>query len=122
MFRRLRVLEGQGRRGRARGRRGRPGLVERSEHGLHFLRGGSHVCLRDPSRPSMTEPRQRTLAGAVTLEGPGVHSGRAAVLTFRPAQPDTGIRFKRTDLAGRSRNPSYPRARGGGPSWALTSA
>ena len=47
----------------------------------------------------MTEPRQRTLAGAVTLEGPGVHSGRAAVLTFRPAETDTGIRFKRTDLA-----------------------
>ena len=47
----------------------------------------------------MTEPRQRTLAGAVTLEGPGVHSGRAAVLTLRPAEPETGIRFKRTDLA-----------------------
>ena len=47
----------------------------------------------------MTEPRQRTLAGAVTLEGPGVHSGQAAALTFRPAETDTGIRFKRTDLA-----------------------
>jgi UDP-3-O-[3-hydroxymyristoyl] N-acetylglucosamine deacetylase/3-hydroxyacyl-[acyl-carrier-protein] dehydratase len=46
----------------------------------------------------MTEPRQCTLAGAVTLEGPGVHSGLAAVLTFRPAEPGTGIRFKRTDL------------------------
>tara|TARA_B100001123_G_scaffold67157_1_gene74984 strand:- start:2840 stop:4123 length:1284 start_codon:yes stop_codon:yes gene_type:complete len=46
----------------------------------------------------MTDPRQCTLAGAVTLEGPGVHSGLAAVLTLRPADPGTGIRFKRTDL------------------------
>lgn len=46
----------------------------------------------------MTDPRQCTLAGAVTLEGPGVHSGLAAVLTLRPAGPGTGIRFKRTDL------------------------
>ena len=48
----------------------------------------------------MTEPRQRTLAGAVTLEGPGVHSGQAAVLTFQPADTNTGVSFKRTDLAG----------------------
>ena len=46
----------------------------------------------------MTEPRQRTLAGAVTLDGAGVHSGQASVLTFRPAEPGTGIRFKRVDL------------------------
>ena len=46
----------------------------------------------------MTEPRQRTLASEVTLEGPGVHSGSEAVLTFRPSEPGTGIRFKRTDL------------------------
>ena len=48
----------------------------------------------------MTPPRQRTLAGDVSLEGTGVHSGEAARLTFRPADPDTGIRFRRTDLEG----------------------
>jgi UDP-3-O-[3-hydroxymyristoyl] N-acetylglucosamine deacetylase/3-hydroxyacyl-[acyl-carrier-protein] dehydratase len=48
----------------------------------------------------MKEPRQRTLAGAVTLEGTGVHSGEAARLTMRPADAGTGIRFRRVDLDG----------------------
>ena len=48
----------------------------------------------------MKEPRQRTLAGAVTLEGTGVHSGEAARLTLRPADAGTGIRFRRVDLEG----------------------
>ena len=49
---------------------------------------------------AMREPRQRTLAGAVTLDGTGVHSGQVATLTLRPAEPDTGVRFRRTDLPG----------------------
>jgi UDP-3-O-[3-hydroxymyristoyl] N-acetylglucosamine deacetylase/3-hydroxyacyl-[acyl-carrier-protein] dehydratase len=49
----------------------------------------------------MSLQRQRTLGGTVTLEGTGVHSGEAATLTFRPADPDTGIRFRRVDLEGR---------------------
>ncbi len=48
----------------------------------------------------MTEPRQRTLGGAVTLEGSGVHSGEGATVTFLPSAPGTGIRFRRTDMAG----------------------
>jgi UDP-3-O-[3-hydroxymyristoyl] N-acetylglucosamine deacetylase/3-hydroxyacyl-[acyl-carrier-protein] dehydratase len=48
----------------------------------------------------MKEPRQRTLAGAVTLEGTGVHSGESARLTLRPADAGTGIRFRRVDLDG----------------------
>ena len=46
----------------------------------------------------MTEPRQRTLARSVTLEGAGVHTGVATSVTFRPAEPGTGIRFRRTDV------------------------
>jgi len=49
----------------------------------------------------MSVERQRTLGGTVTLEGTGVHSGEAATLTFLPADPDTGIRFRRVDLAER---------------------
>jgi UDP-3-O-[3-hydroxymyristoyl] N-acetylglucosamine deacetylase/3-hydroxyacyl-[acyl-carrier-protein] dehydratase len=48
----------------------------------------------------MKEPRQRTLAGPVTLEGTGVHSGENARLTMRPADAGTGIRFRRVDLDG----------------------
>jgi UDP-3-O-[3-hydroxymyristoyl] N-acetylglucosamine deacetylase / 3-hydroxyacyl-[acyl-carrier-protein] dehydratase len=48
----------------------------------------------------MKPDRQRTIGRDVTLEGVGVHSGVAARITFRPAQPGTGIRFRRVDLEG----------------------
>jgi UDP-3-O-[3-hydroxymyristoyl] N-acetylglucosamine deacetylase/3-hydroxyacyl-[acyl-carrier-protein] dehydratase len=48
----------------------------------------------------MNRGRQRTVAKEVTLEGTGVHSGEAATLTFRPADPGAGVRFRRTDLPG----------------------
>ena len=48
----------------------------------------------------MTPPNQRTIQGEVSLEGIGVHSGEASTLTFRPAQPGSGIRFRRMDLDG----------------------
>ena len=54
----------------------------------------------------MKEPRQRTLAGAVTLEGAGVHSGQTAKLTMHPADPGTGLRFRRTDLPGQPEIPA----------------
>ena len=54
----------------------------------------------------MTEPRQCTLAGAATLEGAGVHSGEAATIALRPADPGAGIRFRRVDLAGKPEIPA----------------
>jgi UDP-3-O-[3-hydroxymyristoyl] N-acetylglucosamine deacetylase/3-hydroxyacyl-[acyl-carrier-protein] dehydratase len=45
-------------------------------------------------------PSQRTIAKEVTLEGCGVHSGEAATLTFRAAEPGSGICFRRVDLDG----------------------
>ena len=48
----------------------------------------------------MAPVKQRTIDREVVLEGVGVHSGAAAVLTFRPAEAGTGIRFRRTDLDG----------------------
>lgn len=48
----------------------------------------------------MSSDTQKTVGSSVSVEGIGVHSGEAAVLTFRPAEPDTGIRFRRVDLEG----------------------
>jgi UDP-3-O-[3-hydroxymyristoyl] N-acetylglucosamine deacetylase/3-hydroxyacyl-[acyl-carrier-protein] dehydratase len=46
----------------------------------------------------MSRPLQRTIAREVGLDGVGVHSGEQARLTFRPAAPGTGVRFRRVDL------------------------
>ena len=43
---------------------------------------------------------QRTIAQAVTVSGIGLHSGETCNVTFKPAPPDTGMRFVRTDLPG----------------------
>jgi len=48
----------------------------------------------------MSAVRQRTVSRSVTLQGCGVHSGEAASLTFHPADPNSGIRFRRIDLPG----------------------
>lgn len=42
--------------------------------------------------------KQRTLKTLVKTRGIGLHTGERVELTMRPAQPDTGIVFTRTDL------------------------
>jgi len=42
--------------------------------------------------------RQRTLKTLTRAVGVGLHSGQRVELTLRPAQPDTGIVFRRIDL------------------------
>lgn len=44
--------------------------------------------------------RQRTLADEVGCTGIGLHTGEKIKINVRPAPPDTGIRFVRTDLSG----------------------
>ncbi|PKK84087.1 MAG: UDP-3-O-[3-hydroxymyristoyl] N-acetylglucosamine deacetylase [candidate division Zixibacteria bacterium HGW-Zixibacteria-1] len=44
---------------------------------------------------------QRTIKKEVTLEGIGLHTGNSTRMTFKPASPDSGVRFVRTDLEGR---------------------
>jgi UDP-3-O-[3-hydroxymyristoyl] N-acetylglucosamine deacetylase len=44
--------------------------------------------------------RQQTLAAPITCTGIGVHSGKTATLTLKPAPENHGIRFFRTDLPG----------------------
>ena len=42
--------------------------------------------------------RQRTLKNVIRATGLGLHTGEKVYLTLRPAAPDTGIVFRRTDL------------------------
>jgi UDP-3-O-[3-hydroxymyristoyl] N-acetylglucosamine deacetylase / 3-hydroxyacyl-[acyl-carrier-protein] dehydratase len=51
---------------------------------------------------------QRTIAEDVATTGIGLHSGEPCTVTFKPAQPDTGIVFVRTDLPGSPSIPSHP--------------
>lgn len=49
---------------------------------------------------------QRTLAGSVTCRGVGLHTGHETVMTFQPAPPNTGLRFRRVDLPGQPEIPA----------------
>lgn len=42
--------------------------------------------------------KQRTLKNVIRATGVGLHTGEKVYLTLRPAQPDTGIVFRRVDL------------------------
>jgi UDP-3-O-[3-hydroxymyristoyl] N-acetylglucosamine deacetylase len=54
-----------------------------------------------PEISEYTAIRQRTLKTAIGCTGVGLHSGAKVTMTLHPAEADTGIRFKRTDIAGR---------------------
>ena len=45
--------------------------------------------------------QQQTLRETVNFEGLGLHSGNRVSMTFLPAPPNTGIRFRRVDLEGK---------------------
>src|SRR5438309_2673585 len=45
----------------------------------------------------MTTASQQTLKTLIGCRGVGLHSGRKVRMTLRPAPPDTGIVFRRTD-------------------------
>jgi UDP-3-O-[3-hydroxymyristoyl] N-acetylglucosamine deacetylase len=53
---------------------------------------------------------QRSLKSLTRAVGVGVHSGQRVELTLRPAAPDTGIVFRRTDLAQPVEIPVTPEA------------
>jgi UDP-3-O-[3-hydroxymyristoyl] N-acetylglucosamine deacetylase len=44
--------------------------------------------------------RQRTLKALVSATGVGLHTGQKVRMSLRPAQPDTGVVFRRLDLPG----------------------
>jgi UDP-3-O-[3-hydroxymyristoyl] N-acetylglucosamine deacetylase len=41
---------------------------------------------------------QRTLKNSIRATGVGLHTGKKVLMTLRPAPPDTGIVFRRTDV------------------------
>ena len=41
---------------------------------------------------------QRTLKNSIRAQGVGLHTGQKVLMTLRPAAPDTGIVFRRTDM------------------------
>jgi UDP-3-O-[3-hydroxymyristoyl] N-acetylglucosamine deacetylase / 3-hydroxyacyl-[acyl-carrier-protein] dehydratase len=43
---------------------------------------------------------RRTIATSASLNGVGLHMGRACSLRFVPAEPGVGVRFRRTDMPG----------------------
>ena len=43
---------------------------------------------------------QRTLRRSTSCAGIGLHSGKKVTLSLKPAAPNSGIRFRRTDLGG----------------------
>ncbi len=43
--------------------------------------------------------KQRTLKNSIQATGVGLHSGAKVLLTLRPAPPNTGVVFRRTDLS-----------------------
>jgi UDP-3-O-acyl-N-acetylglucosamine deacetylase len=51
------------------------------------------------------QERQRTIAKPAKVRGVGLHTGAETVVRFLPAEPDSGIRFIRSDLPDR---PSIP--------------
>ncbi|HET9940889.1 MAG TPA: bifunctional UDP-3-O-[3-hydroxymyristoyl] N-acetylglucosamine deacetylase/3-hydroxyacyl-ACP dehydratase [Candidatus Eisenbacteria bacterium] len=61
----------------------------------------------------MSTPSQRTIAKTISYQGTGLHTGGACKVEFRPAPPNSGIRFVRQDLPGHPEipvNPRYARA------------
>ena len=44
--------------------------------------------------------KQRTVKSEIGMTGIGLHTGSSCTMTFKPAPPDHGIRFVRTDLQG----------------------
>ena len=47
---------------------------------------------------SRVNPLQATIKGPVVFNGRGLHSGKPARLTIRPAMAEHGIWFRRTDI------------------------
>ena len=57
----------------------------------------------------MRSSTQRTIAKPTSFEGVGLHTGVPCRVEFRPAPPDSGIRFIRLDLPGAPEIPVSPR-------------
>lgn len=61
----------------------------------------STSALNLASASPSTAPRGRTLKSSIGCSGVGLHSGNRVAMVLHPAEAGTGIRFRRTDVAGR---------------------
>ncbi len=52
--------------------------------------------------------RQKTLKTAISCTGTGLHSGQRVTMTLRPAEPGSGVVFRRTDLLRAQTAPRSP--------------
>ena len=50
---------------------------------------------------SKEEYFQHTIKEEVTISGAGIHTGQSVTMLIKPAEPNTGINFQRTDLPGK---------------------
>ena len=60
----------------------------------------------DRFRPHPTPAKQRTLRAAIGCVGTGLHTGARVALTLNPAPVDSGIVFRRADVAGAAAIPA----------------
>ncbi len=49
---------------------------------------------------SIEQSFQHTITETLSISGVGIHTGQSVTMTLKPAEPNTGINFKRTDLPG----------------------
>src|SRR4030095_2507673 len=54
-----------------------------------------------PAVKSSVVSQQQTLRQSVSYSGVGLHSGNRVNMSFHPAPPNTGLRFRRVDLEGK---------------------
>jgi UDP-3-O-[3-hydroxymyristoyl] N-acetylglucosamine deacetylase / 3-hydroxyacyl-[acyl-carrier-protein] dehydratase len=52
------------------------------------------------NRPKVMFTKQRTVKHEISLSGIGLHTGNMCTMTFKPAPPDHGIVFVRSDIKG----------------------
>src|SRR6185437_12236430 len=60
--------------------------------------GAAQVVERRRTHVAINMVGQRTLKNSIRATGVGLHTGKKVLMTLRPAPPDTGIVFRRTDL------------------------
>ncbi len=73
-------------------------LLETAPRTGHALSSLAEGGIRTDAAALPGRSRQRTLRNPISCSGVGLHRGQPVTLTLRPAVPDSGIVFRRTDL------------------------
>lgn len=73
--------------------------MRKTEYETAMFGNGLLESVRNKTRSHDSSTHQSTLAAAVDINGVGLHSGEMIVMTLRPAAANSGVVFRRTDLA-----------------------